>query len=135
MSAVNFVGKTVLLTVVILNGACSTTQSAIPQEDLQQAALARWNGCIERHTGNNDKLAIDLHKVVSTRCEGHQRDVLATFPIHLENQVNSLLSKRSDNITTERFLRSSNLATWKIPESTHVDSLKPRSSSPLAKDL
>lgn len=135
MSAVNFVGKHLLLTLVILSSACSTTPSTVPQEELQQAALARWNGCIERNSGNHDNFAIDLHKVVSTRCEGHQRDVLATFPIHLKNEVNSLLSKRSDNMTTEHFLRSSNLATWNIPESTHVDNLKLRSSSPLVKDL
>jgi hypothetical protein len=135
MPAETNVEKFLVLSTVLLVSACSITQEPVNQEELQQAALNRWNNCIERHRDSHDKLAMDLHKVVSARCEGHQRDVLATFPLHLENQVNSLLSKRADNMTTEYFLRSSNLATWNIPESTHVDTFKMLSPSAPPEDL
>jgi hypothetical protein len=135
MSAATLDGKLLLLLTVILLSACSLTQAPDNQEELQHAALIRWGDCIERHQDMHKHLAADLHKMVSVRCEGHQRDVLATFPVHLENQVGSLLSERSSNMTTERFLRSGNSATWNITQSTHVDTLKLRSSSPLPDDL
>jgi hypothetical protein len=108
----------------MFTSACSLTRTPDNQEKLQQAALIRWSGCIERHRNMHDNFTMGLHKLVSTRCEGHQRDVVATFPAHLENQVASLLSERSSNMTTGHFLQSSNPATWNITESTHVDTLK-----------
>lgn len=135
MSATTIVGKLILLSTVILTSACSLPRAPDNHEELQQAALTRWSGCIERHRDRHDRFAMDLHEVVSARCKGHQRDVLATFPLHLENQVGSLLSKRSSSMTTEHFLRSGNSATWNINQSTHVDTLKLRSSSPLPDDL
>ena len=135
MPAATNVRKLLVLSTVLLASACSITQEPVNREELQQAALNRWNNCIERHQDSHDKQAMDLLKAVSARCEGHQRDVLATFPLHLENQVNSLLSKRSNNMTTEHLLRSSNLATWNIRESTHVDTFKMLSPSAQPEDL
>jgi hypothetical protein len=135
MSAATIVGKILLLSTVTLTSACSLTRAPDNQEELQQAALTRWSSCIERHRDMHDSFATDIHKLVSTRCEGYQRDVLATFPVHMENQVDSILSESSNNMTTEHFLRSSNLATWNITESTHVDPLKLRSSSAQPENL
>jgi len=135
MPAARIVRNLVILTIVSLTSACSTTHPHGNREELQQAALTRWNGCIERNQEKHDDSAMDIHENVSTSCEGHQRDVLATFPIHLENQVNSLLSKHSQNMTTEHLLRSNSFATWNILESTHVDNLKLRSSSAQPDDL
>ena len=135
MPAATNVRKLLVLSTVLLASACSITQGSVNQEELQQAALNRWNNCIERHRDSDDKLAMIPHKVVNERCEGYQRDVLATFPLHLENQVNSLLSKRSNNMTTEHFLRSGNLTTWNIRERTHVDNFKLLSPSAQPEDL
>jgi len=127
--------RNLLLTIVTLTTACSITQSPGNREELQQAALTRWNGCIERNQRNHDHSAMDIHDQIRARCEGYQRDVLATFPLHLENQVDSLLSKHSQNMTTEHLLRSNNLSTWNILESNHVDTLKLHSSSAQPDDL
>jgi len=135
VSTAMMVKKLLLLSAVTLICACSTTQDLAKQEALQHAALARWNSCIERHKNLHDKPSINLHKVVKERCEGHQRDVVATYPIYLENQVNSLLSKRTVNMTTEHFLRSSNPATWNIRKSTHDDKLQLLSPSAQTDDL
>lgn len=135
MSATTVVGKLLLLTAVALTSACSSTHPPTNQEELQQAALSRWNGCIERHQVLQDTAVIDLLKEANTRCEGHQRDVIATFPAHLENQVDSLLSQRSNNMAKEQFLRSGILATWNLGKNTQVDMLKQRSSGPQSDDL
>lgn len=135
MSATNFVRKLLLLTAVISLSACTTTPSVENPEELQHAALTRWSSCIERYSDMQNTQKINTHEVVRARCEGHQRDVIATFPIYLENQVNSILSQRSNNIAAERFLRSSNLTTWNIQESTQVDTLKLRSSNAQSEDL
>ena len=135
MSAATIVRVLSLLTVVTLTQACSITPSPVNKEALQKAALARWNDCIERHQETHAGSYTDQRQLVNTRCEGHQRDVLATFPRHLENQVGMLLSQRSDSITTERFLRTRNESSWNIPKSTHIELMKLRSSSALAEDL
>ena len=138
MSSAALVGKLLLLTTVVMTSSCALRQDPENKEELQKAALNRWTGCIERHQDMTDLLEtspIKRLEAVNARCEGHQRDVLAAFPVHLENQIDSLLSKRSDNITAEHFLRSSNPATRKILESTQVDTLNQRIPSAQPEDL
>lgn len=135
MSAATNAGKSLLLVLLSVTSACSITPPQHHQEALQHSALTRWNGCIERNQEIPDTFAMDLHRVIRARCEGYQRDVLATFPLHLENQVQSILSKRSNKMTAEYFIQSGKKATWNILESTHLDTLKLRSPSALAEDL
>lgn len=135
MSATTIVNILLLLSTVLLTSSCSLLRPPIDQEELQQAALTRWSDCIERNRDAPDRVNRNLYKVVSARCEGHQRDVIATFPAHLENQIDVILSERSYSMTTDRFLQSSNQSPWNFSESTHVDTLKLRSSSARANDL
>jgi len=100
----------IFASMVLSASACSLLSGNSNQfEEQQHAAVQRWNNCIERERTGNAGSIIDVHQAVSTHCEGHQRDVLATYPKHLENQVDALLSKRAATLTAEHFLRSRNL--------------------------
>ncbi len=102
----------IFASLVVSVSACSTSGKSTLFDEHQQAALQRWNNCIERERADHKGSILDVHQAVSAQCEGHQRDVLATYPEHLENQVDALLSDRATALTTEHFLRSRNLTNW-----------------------
>jgi len=105
----------VSVSLLVLVSGCAITQPHDINEAEQTAALQRWQQCIESNRVGFAGNAIDAHQAISLRCEGHHRDVLATYPKHMENQVDSLLSQRSTKLSTEHFLRSSNVMPWKKP--------------------
>lgn len=75
----------VLATVVIglfMQGCALTRESVDPNE--QHAALDRWNRCLARFDTN-----------VQHFCDGHRRDVLATYPAHMANYVDTLLAQQT----------------------------------------
>lgn len=64
-------------------------------EATQIAALERWNQCLERF--DNDAYHY---------CDGHRRDVLATFPAYLGTQVNSKLTRQASFSEKNELLRA-----------------------------
>lgn len=71
-----------LLGAFIALQGCAVTHEP-PAETRLQGAMLRWNQCLERFDYNLDHY-----------CDGHRRDVVATFPYHLENQVGIALSEQ-----------------------------------------
>ncbi len=65
-----------------------------PDIDAQQAALERWNRCLQRFEQ-------ETHF-----CDGHRRDVVATFPLHLEHQVNALLTQQTRKLKASRTMET-----------------------------
>ena len=61
----------------------------------QHAALARWNRCLARFDQN--------HKHY---CDGHRRDVLATYPAHMANHVDTMLSQKSSEKRISRLVKA-----------------------------
>lgn len=122
-------------TVLLLSSACSVTQSQKFSEQEQQSSLSRWYQCIERYSNDHAGSAIDMRRLVATGCEGHKRDVLVTYPQHLENQVSALLSEHADAMTAEYFLRSSNLSSWNTLPDADNDNLTIRLTGTLSDDL
>lgn len=56
----------------------------LPDPEQKKAALERWNRCLQRFEKNS-----------AHYCDGHRRDVLASYPEHLEHQVDSLLRQKT----------------------------------------
>lgn len=86
----------VMLSVVVLSAAtlagCSTAKPKPPSNiDMQRAAMHRWNSCLERNTTPATVSAIKINQVLERECEGHRRDVIATFPKHMSQQIDQLL--------------------------------------------
>lgn len=122
MSAKRYARTFLVSTVTLLCTACSVTQAQKFSDQQQQESLSRWYQCIERHTDAHEGSFLDMKREVSVGCEGHQRDILATYPEHLENQVRTLLSEHADQVTAEHFLRSSNLAAWStLPDADNAN--------------
>ncbi|MFK7858709.1 MAG: hypothetical protein AB8B64_07810 [Granulosicoccus sp.] len=67
--------------VLALQGCTFTQQHPDPEE--KHAALDRWNRCLQRFESD-----------AAHFCDGHRRDVLVTYPAHLETQVDSMLRKQ-----------------------------------------
>jgi len=64
----------------------------------QNAAIQRWHGCIERYDAT-----------IEHSCEGHKRDVIATFPVHLERTIDKRLSREiisKQPLNEETFIRA-----------------------------
>jgi len=104
MNWFRFSGLLVLAVYLILASGCAIKPAA-PDRVSQRAALERWSQCLERF---GTQYAGSLHAIRDTArsaCDGHRRDVLATFPAHLENQVDTILSERT-RVFTARLVKT-----------------------------
>lgn len=91
---------------VIFTSACSSLSKQEYDPAVQNSAINRWALCLERFTEGYRGKPNRIQHNANAFCEGHARDVLATYPAHLENQVTSLMSHRSSTITTARYLKT-----------------------------
>jgi len=99
-----------LLTAIALQACALVPASQLHDE--KQDALARWNHCVMRYS------AYPAHF-----CEGHQRDVLNAYPVHLENQIELFLSHRATEIRAMRVAQTSLDKLPEKPEKLAVDYL------------
>ncbi|MEE9322629.1 MAG: hypothetical protein V3U76_19465 [Granulosicoccus sp.] len=83
----------VALTALMIVSGC-VTQSRFDQKSLQQAAIVRWSQCIDRHTQETGVSATSID-TVNRSCDGHKRDVLLSFPPHLESRIEQILTQRT----------------------------------------
>lgn len=108
-----------------LLGACSM-KPVVPQQTRQNEALARWDQCVARFS---DAYSGPRHAVAqraNQHCEGYGRDVMATFPIHLENQIATLLSQRASAMTLASYVRTVGSEAWLESRGAQIDTLKTR---------
>lgn len=83
-----------LVTLVLAaSGACAVTPSA-DESARRRAAIVRWDACIERELTALGEAGADPARV-GRRCEGHRRDVLDTFPVHLAPRVERMMDARA----------------------------------------
>lgn len=116
-----------------LLGGCSSVQTA-PERDVRHEAVNRWTRCIERYSDRYEGPVLMAGKRANRHCEGYKRDVLAMYPYHLKNQIESLLSQRAHTITTVRVVKTSSdyLDAFKA---SHLDTLKKRLTGAHQADL
>lgn len=81
----------VTLVMLALTG-CSTTEPKPTDLELQRSAMQRWNACLERNASSPTLTAMRIKKVLSHNCEGHKRDVIASFPKHMATQIDQMLT-------------------------------------------
>ena len=72
---------------------CASRDTTAELHATRQAAIARWNRCIERETTTR-ALVLDAYREVDAGCEGHRRDVLKLFPPHMEKRIERMLEQR-----------------------------------------
>lgn len=70
--------------------ACATSTHKASDDIEQERAIARWHQCLDRNyksfdTGSNSPYGIIEDSLVV--CQGHKRDVLATFPEKFEGNL------------------------------------------------
>lgn len=114
-----------LLVSAVLISACSSAPKA-PQREAQHHAFSRWTQCIERYSGLYRGPMAVVGQRAYNHCEGYRRDVLAFYPHHLKNQIESLLSERADTITTARVVRTVNGVNLDAYKGANIDTLKNR---------
>lgn len=89
---------TVILTmgyVMLLSGCASLNPMPFGAEQLQQDALARWQQCLDRHRGAPQPTKVsEAASKLRSRCDGHRRDVLMSFPETLEPQLDAMLHEQ-----------------------------------------
>lgn len=111
-------GIVVVVGSLALSSACSI-KPVEPNRFSQRAALDRWNQCLERFSDRHQGSFDSLRHTPRSICDGHRRDVLATFPVHVENQVDTILSDRTRVLTTR--LVKTGLANTSPPEAHQGD--------------
>lgn len=94
------------LTTLMLTVACSTAPIKGQSREKQLAALDRWNQCVERMARSYDGPFNHAFHYTSSHCDGYHRDVLMTFPAHLENQVSELLSQKTAQIALSFYTKA-----------------------------
>lgn len=117
--------RVLLLGVVAVISACSSTGETVQREQRQQA-VNRWTQCIERYSANYRGPANLISRRARNHCEGYQRDILAVYPQHLQNQIQSLLSQRAETITTARVMKTGHREYLEAFEGSRLDTLKKR---------
>ena len=76
----------IILTALVAQSCVLVPRPPDPQP--QELAIKRWNGCLVRSGVRADRL-----------CEGYRRDVLVTYPAHLERQINAKLTRHARIVT------------------------------------
>jgi len=104
-------GAVVFAVCIPMLSACSTTAATEDPKERQQKVVQHWQACLERNalernSQGSELSPMDYSTIVNTSCEGHKRDVIATFPHHQEAQVDAILSANAyqylDNLATDR---------------------------------
>ncbi|ASJ75397.1 hypothetical protein [Granulosicoccus antarcticus] len=113
-----------LLISVSLLGACSTTPSSHKAQ--QGEIIARWTHCIQKFSHAYTGSAAMMARRAEAHCEGHRRDVVATFPGHLKNRIESLLSQRAYKITTAQVIKTTGSDSWSASKDAQFDILRMR---------
>ncbi len=79
-----------LICITVLSGCASMHEPL--DTDNQRLVLQRWQACIERNSTESTATLNGVQHLMEYSCEGHTRDVIATFPRHQEQQVGQLLT-------------------------------------------
>lgn len=66
-----------------------------PDTDAQQAAVERWNLCLQRFEHHSKHY-----------CNGHRRDIIASFPLYLESQVHDALVQQKRTTRASKFMKA-----------------------------
>lgn len=77
-----------LLALATISGCASMNQAPVDNRD---EVLARWSRCVDQGVQDYEGVPAKAMDYVFTRCDGHKRDVLATYPRHLENRLDRML--------------------------------------------
>jgi len=82
--------------IVLLSGCANMNPMPEASKQLQQDAIARWQGCLKRQAGTpKSKQIRDAANELRSRCEGHRRDVLMSFPASAGRRLNALLMEHT----------------------------------------
>ncbi len=122
----NIVTRALAVTFAVMLSGCALMAPPQANPDTQQQALQRWSHCIERFANRLGGTSGISYRDVNAFCDGHRRDVVATFPEHLENQVLTLLSQRASVMTSSRFVKTEGFEAWADPQGRHLDTFKTR---------
>lgn len=90
----------IALTSNLFLSGCANIMGPSPEylEQQQQAALTRWNDCLDRTAAMPSNVAfVHADHMVEQHCEGYKRDVLMTFPASMEKEIEDILRQRSQS--------------------------------------
>jgi hypothetical protein len=98
--ALSYLKRAALITLLASLGACATPKNQADISQQQDEALQRWVSCVDRQvdtdTVSNALIRVDQY------CEGHKRDLLAAYPVHLEKKLNAALVVETQNRATQK---------------------------------
>ena len=109
----------------VLASACANTPSASQQQEKHEI-VSRWTRCIQHfsseYTGPVNHIALRAQN----HCEGHRRDIVATYPRHLKKRIESLLSERAFTITSAQAIKTTGSNSWNASKGTQLETLRMR---------
>lgn len=91
----SYLKRAALITLTASLGACAAPKSQTDLTRQQDAALQRWVSCVDRQS-DTDTLSDALLRI-DQYCEGHKRDLLAVYPVHLEKKLSAALIQETHN--------------------------------------
>jgi len=81
-----------LLLVLTSISGCTTMNTNDGERD---EALVRWSQCVDKRTQDYTGTPGRTMDYVSSSCDGHKRDVIATYPRHLERRLDRKLIEKT----------------------------------------
>ncbi len=120
------IGKSALIVSILITSGCSLIVTSEPDIASRNLALERWADCVERATDSQFESLVSTYSNIDAHCEGHKRDVAATFPAHMENQVVKRLSQRAADLAYARLSNAFTTEAWADSLGTRTDNIKVR---------
>lgn len=88
----------ILAVILLLSSGCTTSPTNPEDSFSQQETITRWQRCINTNIDANDEGTNPVNSILERTvsiCQGHKRDVLATFPRKYEHQLADLMEERA----------------------------------------
>lgn len=120
------IGKSALIVSILITSGCSLMVTPEPDIASRNLALERWAKCVDRATDSQFETLVSTYSNMDDHCEGHKRDVAATFPGHMENQVVKRLSQKAADLASARLKNAFANETWADSQGTRTDNIKVR---------
>lgn len=93
-----------MLTSIALAGCATSSDSqTAAQSEQRKAALQSWYQCLHSELASTPTTSNHLSTGASRRtCQGHEFDVLATYPPHMEASINHLFAQSARRVMLQQ---------------------------------
>jgi len=114
-----------LTTIALVGCATSSDSNTSTRSEQRKIALQNWYECLHSELTSTPTASNQLSPDASRRtCQGHEFDVLASYPPHMEASINHLFTQSVQRLVLQQHPQSA--ISQNLPELAHSKSVNKR---------